>query len=381
MAHGATSSPRRSTCYPAPVELIAGLTDTASADPLAALAQPPEGATVVELRADLVPGLAPSDAVAACPLPLLFTLRSEAEGGRGPDDPAQRTEILRRARDSGVALLDLETSRDRELIGRLGLEPERVVLSWHDPAGTPEDLEARARAMLEAPARWVKVVPTAATLRELEAVLSLHLELGSSRPEKRRLIAFSMGPVGLASRYLAPLLGPPLAFVAWSEGAPAAPGQITAARLLAVVGHLRGRPSRLYGVVGADVSRSLSPLLHSAAYRELDLPYLFIPLSVPSADELDHVFVARGRGLFDRLGLETGGWAVTTPYKRRALAAATVAAPRAKAADAANTLILGPDRVVADTTDADGVVGALVSRGIDPRGAVALVQGLSLIHI
>ena len=361
--------------YRLAMELIASLTPDACGNPLAALSRPPAGAAVVELRADLFPDLAPRSAVAACPLPILFTLRSDQEGGSGPSDPVQRRSRLSAAYEAGAALLDLELDRDRELMRQLGLDPERVILSWHQASGPSPDLRQVCERLLATPARWVKVVPAATTLDDLEQVLALHRRFNTGPQGARRLIAMATGTVGIASRHLAPLLGPPLTFVAWSDAAPAAPGQLTAARLQAVIGHLDGPPQRLFGVVGSDVSRSLSPAMHAAAYHATGLHYLFLPVSVPSEDELAQLFVPSGEGLFSRVGLDVGGWAVTTPYKAAAARAATVQAPRARAAAAANTLVLRPRQVLADNTDGDGVVAAARITGIDPRGRSALVQG------
>ncbi len=357
------------------MELIASLTPEACTDPMAALARPPAAASVVELRGDLFPELDVRAAVSACPLPVLFTLRSCREGGKGPDDPAQRRRLLEHAREAAAALLDLELERDTPLLADLGLEPERIVLSWHDPEGTPPDLERVCERLLELPVRWAKAITTARNLADLEAVLGLHRLLNRSKPARRRLITFAMGEVGVPSRFLAPLMGPPLAFAAWHPDAPAAAGQLAASRLLEVAGHLSAPPQRLYGVVGADVSRSLSPVLHAAAYRELALPYLFLPVSVPDPAELEELFVPRGKGLFDRVGLSTWGWAVTTPYKERAAAVATLAAPRVRRSNAANTLLLREGAIYAENTDADGVVGCLMTAGIDPCGKTAVVQG------
>ena len=354
---------------------IVSLTPEVSDDPLAALASPPDSASVIELRLDLFPDIDIRAAVAACPLPVLATLRSAAEGGRGPDDPATRAGILGAARDAGATLIDLEHARDAELSAKLGLGPEQVVLSWHDPSGTPADLEAIAAGLLESTARIVKLIPTAHSLADLERVLALHQRFNHRRSHNRRLLTFAMGTVGIASRYLAPILGPPMSFAAWRDGAAAAPGQLTVAQLEAVVGHLGGRPRRLFGVVGRDVSRSLSPALHNAGYRALGLPDLFLPISVPDEEELIEVFTFLGDTLFDRVGLAAHGWAVTTPYKDIAAGAAEMAAPRVRRAEAANTLVLREAGMAADNTDADGVVGSLVSLGIDAQGCTAVVQG------
>ncbi len=206
--------------------------------------------------------------------------------------------LLEAAREAGAALIDLEHERDGHLVRALGLAPEQVVLSWHSVDGTPEDLGEIAARMLETPARWVKVVPTATSVADLVAGLELHGRFNDRARQRRRLLTFAMGAPGVASRYLAPLLGPPFSFAAWSEGAEAAPGQLTIAKTTAVISHLNGPPQRLYGVVGSDVSRSLSPALHAAAYRALGLPYLMLPVSVPEATELGGTLRAAGRHLF-----------------------------------------------------------------------------------
>jgi shikimate dehydrogenase/3-dehydroquinate dehydratase type I len=357
------------------MEWIVSLTPEAAEDPLAAIGDPPSGASIVEVRLDLFPEIDVSTAVRACPLPILATLRSQAEGGHGSNDPQVRSRIICDARDAGVSLLDLEYQRDFELVRDLGLSPEQTVLSWHDPHGTPESLPGIVERLMESRARWVKVVPTAGKLRDTISVLGLHRRFNSGRGRSRRLLSFAMGVPGLASRYLAPLLGPPIGYVAWTKAAPAAPGQLSIDCTEAVIGHLNGPPQRVYGVVGADVSASLSPVLHAAGYRSLTLPYVLLPISVSDANELADLFRPRGTTPFDDIGLEAHGWAVTTPYKEQAAAAADHRAPRVLRAGAANTLILGEHSVTAENTDADGIVGSLVSLGVDPQGCTALVQG------
>ncbi len=354
------------------MEPIVTLTPQAAADPVAALGHPPEGARAVEIRVDLLPDLNLEAAMAACPLPVLLTLRSTAEGGRGSTDPLHRRAFVERARDAGADLIDLEFARDRQLSRPLGLPPEQVVLSWHDPDGTPADLEQTVEAMLGTSAGLVKVVPTAGGLDDVVRVLALYT---AATRRRRRLAAFAMGPVGMATRLLGPLLGSPAVFCCWDESAPAAPGQMPVRRMTDIAGHLDGPPQKLFGVIGRDVSSSLSPVLHGAAYRSLGLPFLFVPLSVPDSEQLQLVFRPAGKTAFDQLGLPAAGWAVTTPYKQIAAAAAQLAAPRVVRAGAANTLVLRHGAIFADNTDADGVVASLKAAGIDPAGRAAIVRG------
>lgn len=358
------------------MQWIVTLTPDVADDPLRAISKPPVGADLVEVRMDLLPDLQISDAIAACPLPVLATYRSQNEGGRGSGDAEVRNRLLGAANTAGAALIDAEWNRDVHTIARLGIEPERLVVSWHDVHGTPDDLASIAAGMLEGPGFWVKVVPTSRNLSDLERVLALTCGRSNiPRKNRRRLVAFSMGSPGVASRFLAPLRGAPIGFAAWSDSTAAAPGQLAADRMRASVGHLVGPPRRLFGVVGRDVAQSLSPVLHAAGFRALSTPDLMIPISVETPEELEHLFAPAGATLFDRIGLRAWGWAVTSPYKGLAADAATLCAPRVRRARAANTLVLKNDRVLAENTDADGVVGSLTATGVVLRGARALVQG------
>jgi len=362
-------------CYPPGMDAIVSLTASVSEDPLHALAAPPPGSSLVEIRADLLADLDLAQAVRRCPIPVLITYRSESEGGRGSNDPETRRRVLTGAWESGAQLLDLELNRDLRLMDELGIEPERVMLSWHDSEGTPADLVSVVRTMLETRARWVKVVPFARTLADLTRIVSLQKRFARRNRLESRLIAFAMGPVGLPSRYLSPLLGAPLTFVAWNDAAAAAPGQVTFEALDAAIGHLSGPPQRLFGVIGRDVSASLSPRLHGAAYRSCGLPYAMLPFSIPSATEARRLFQPGAGGIFDGAAPTLHALAVTAPYKELALQHATIAAPRARRAGAANTLILKQGQILADTTDADGITGSLLGAGIDPRGVTVIVQG------
>ena len=340
------------------------------------LIAPPEGADVIELRLDLLRDFDIAMLIATSPLPVLATVRSVAEGGQGPEDPVQRRSILKKAIEGGAHLVDLEWSRDLGLIREFGLPPERIVLSWHDAEGTPGNLNEIAGAMLSEPVALTKMVPTTRSLSDLERIL--RLSTSAATPEKRhrkRLIAFGMGPVGAPSRYLAPLLGAPIGFAAWSTHAPAAPGQQTPRRMNRVIGHIDGPPRRFFGVVGADISESLSPPLHGAAFNAAGFPDVLLPISVPDPADLAHLFVPFGKTMFDRLGLPAHGWAVTTPYKIHAAEAATDSAPRVLKAGAANTLLLRQDRIIAENTDADGVVGSLTASAVQIVGATVLVEG------
>ncbi|GAA1221411.1 shikimate dehydrogenase [Prauserella alba] len=125
--------------------------------------------------------------------------------------------------------------------------------------------------------------------------------------------------------------------------------------------------ARRAAVLGRPVDHSLSPVLHGAAYRALDLPgWTYERIDMDEAGLPAFV---------DGLGPEWVGLSVTMPGKRAALAYATETTPRAAAVGAANTLVPAAAGWRADCTDVDGVIGALRSAGGFTGGGRAVVIG------
>jgi len=162
------------------------------------------------------------------PGPVIATNRLAAEGGRWSGSEPDRRRLLEEALALGVTCLDLELSADagwrRDVAAHRGAT--KLILSWHDFAGTPETarLEAVLKEMLQAEADIVKLVTTAQQPEDNLRVLSL---IPQARARGRDIIAFCMGPLGKWSRVAAPLLGGWLTFAPFSKSGASAPGQLT----------------------------------------------------------------------------------------------------------------------------------------------------------
>lgn len=119
------------------------------------------------------------------------------------------------------------------------------------------------------------------------------------------------------------------------------------------------------GVCGWPVAHSRSPQMHNAALAAAGLAgwrYLRLPLPPELFEETVRALPAAGfRGVN-----------VTIPHKRAALALADRASDAARAIGAANTLTFEEGAIVADNTDAPGLLAALPE---SPRGRTALVLG------
>jgi len=162
------------------------------------------------------------------PGPVIATNRLATEGGRWTGTEADRLALLAEALNLGVTCLDLELAADaifrREMWERRG--KTRLILSWHDFAGTPDTirLEAVLEEMLAAEADIVKLSTLAREPADNLRMLSL---IPRAQARGKEIIAFCMGPLGKWSRVAAPLLGSWLTFAPFSKPGASAPGQLT----------------------------------------------------------------------------------------------------------------------------------------------------------
>jgi len=114
--------------------------------------------------------------------------------------------------------------------------------------------------------------------------------------------------------------------------------------------------TRMAGLIGMPVGHSLSPVLHEAAYAELDIPWGYGLFECP--DE---------RAATERIGRGAGermvGLNVTMPWKRLALSQATIIDDSARAAGGANVLTFLDGEVLGSNTDGAGIVATLSREG------------------
>jgi shikimate dehydrogenase len=111
--------------------------------------------------------------------------------------------------------------------------------------------------------------------------------------------------------------------------------------------------SKICGIIGFPLERTLSPALHEAGFRELELDWAYVPFRVEPG-KADRAIEA-----MRVLGIE--GLSVTIPHKGQAAASADELTSTAEKIGAVNTLFWSKDRslIVGDNTDVDGFVAGL----------------------
>ncbi len=128
--------------------------------------------------------------------------------------------------------------------------------------------------------------------------------------------------------------------------------------------------TRVAGVIGDPVRHSLSPVLHNAAYRALDLDWVYVAFEVPDGAARGAVEAMRVLGL--------AGLSVTMPHKSVIGAYCDEVSPAAGALGSVNTISVAadtPGRLVGDSTDGEGFVRSLRDAGHDPAGESVVLLG------
>lgn len=302
------------------------LCETVTGSTMADLVAARDAATdpdLVELRLDGVAGVDVAQALQGRRRPAIVTCRPVWEGGRfdGGEDARQR--VLSQALELGAEFVDVEWRSLRAAGGAGGFDGllhahhSRIVVSSHDFSGVSGDLCGQARAMRNTGAAVIKVAVTPARLSDTLPLLDVARE-GNA-------VVIGMGDAGVATRLLATRFGS-----RWTYGGKGlAPGQVASARMLEEFRFRTiGDRTLVFGVVGSDVMRSLSPAIHNAALAAAGLDAVCVPLL--ASDFEDFLAFAETLGVV--------GASVATPFLRDALAVSVRSDEAARREGAANTL-------------------------------------------
>jgi 3-dehydroquinate dehydratase / shikimate dehydrogenase len=298
---------------------------------------------------------------------LLYTLRSREEGGSFEGAIRERRERLSEAAKH-YDLIDLEGERD--LTGEMLAEvpPHKRLISWQGAATDSSVLRSRFDRFSRVEALIYKLVFEARKVGDELIPLSFLKSLG-----RTDTVAFTKGRTGFWSRIVAAHLGAPLIFGSVGGGRGAS-GEPTISQLIEDYGLPSLTPfDKIYGIVGSPVFHSLSPRLHNAAYRALGHSSLFVPFHVDSFDEFWQELVMGG--MLEALGVSIRGLTVASPHKESAICVAGASTHMVRRAGATNLFVRNNGHWKADTTDPEGVVLAILARGIPIERKKAAVIG------
>ncbi|MCE5255801.1 MAG: type I 3-dehydroquinate dehydratase, partial [Spirochaetaceae bacterium] len=219
----------------------------------------------------------------------------------------------------------------------------RIIRSCHSLKDVPKDLDG----IWERISQEEDEIPKLAVTPANSAELSRFLNWSSGLPQRDRLLV-AIGDFGVPVRILAGRLGSLFTYSSIiSSNVPlAAPGQL-APQVLNANYRIRETDDKsdCYMLLGGkSVVGSLSPFLHSRAFRDSGKDALMVPL--PS----DSIQAALDNMRFFR----TKGAAITAPFKEEVLPFLTFQSVDVQKIGACNTLVFGDGTLAGYNTDADG---------------------------
>ncbi|KYK56712.1 hypothetical protein DCS_03717 [Drechmeria coniospora] len=342
------------------------------------------GSDAIELRVDLLENKS-LDAVSeqvsilrhAVSIPIIFTVRTESQGGKFPDNLVQeRLDLYRLALKLAVSYLDVEVTSSDD-IWQVVTNSQRhtvIIASHHDISGSLSWRNASWIEFFNRALQYgdiIKLVGVALTMED-----NFHLDSFKARmsaAHKTPLIAINMGAPGRLSRvlngFLTPVSHPCLPEVA-------APGQMSAAEIwqgLTLLGEVK--PLSFY-LVGTPISQSRSPALHNSLFQRTGLPHRYELRE--TNQEIDFRSMLQSDGF--------GGASVTIPLKQQVTKIVDALTPAAKKIGAVNTVVplddhirdpKCPRRFLGDNTDWKGIVYVLSqnARYMPSNGSSTLVVG------
>eukprot|EP00274_Cyanoptyche_gloeocystis_P006319 CAMPEP_0196654866 /NCGR_PEP_ID=MMETSP1086-20130531/4602_1 /TAXON_ID=77921 /ORGANISM="Cyanoptyche gloeocystis , Strain SAG4.97" /LENGTH=573 /DNA_ID=CAMNT_0041986873 /DNA_START=285 /DNA_END=2006 /DNA_ORIENTATION=+ len=325
------------------------------------------GADLVEIRLDYIRDPDIKQILAARVCPAIVTNRPLRENGRFEGSEEERLGLLAQAGELGADYVDVEYDCVSGLRTR---GSAKLILSYHNYTSTPslEELRAIHDQMRASGADVTKVATFANRVTDNLEVFRLL----ASVPDDAPCIGLCMGPCGLMSRALAPKVGSFLTFAAMDSGKETAPGQLSIDALKNLYRFKKiGPTTKVHAIVGSPVAQSMSPAIHNAAFQELDLDCVYVPLLV-APEDLEHTI--RSFAKTEVAGdFAIAGYSVTIPHKEAVLRLADEVDPVAQAIGAGNTLVsVGTDgprrRYMVTNTDWLAAITA-VEDGIRARDA------------
>lgn len=237
-----------------------------------------KGVDAVELRVDLLNDKTTQGVMrqlgllrAAFRLPVIYTVRTQEQLGAYPDENIQGiVNLLSVGVDCRVDWIDVEAClpnwTTETILGKRSSQT-KVIGSYHTPnCATSDELQLMFdKCKLGGAADVLKVVTGAETDADCQRI---H-EVG--RRQDRPYIGLCLGAAGAQARVLNRYFTP----VTHELLAPAAPGQLTAAQLVARRLEQGLIVPKRYYLFGTPIAHSMSPAMHNGAFDALLMPHKY----------------------------------------------------------------------------------------------------------
>ncbi|GEQ67351.1 hypothetical protein JCM33374_g1015 [Metschnikowia sp. JCM 33374] len=294
-------------------------------------------------------------------LPIIYTVRTQSQGGKFPDDQADLLEQLSYLGIKlGVEYLDVQLTGPESFVRRIikAKAFTRVIATYVDVSGKltwkNAEYDNKYNQVIGLNADVVRLIGKATSFKD-----NIDLEHFRSNHTEVPLIAYNIGEQGKLSQVLNTILTP-----VTSEVAPVASTEalLSVGEINRAFSEIGALPAKKFTVVGQPISHSRSPALHNAVYQKLNLPYKFDKFETDDAGKVFEEVMQKP---------DFGGLAVTTPLKLDIMKYVSELSESAKVIGAVNTVkpIEGqPGKFFGDNTDWYGITNSFIRNGVPSIG-------------
>ncbi|WP_461535003.1 type I 3-dehydroquinate dehydratase [Spongorhabdus nitratireducens] len=283
---------------------------------------------------------------------LLYSLKSISEGGNFDGPLTLRHRRLIEA-SPDYDLIELEGERDLTPEVLQAIPADKRLISWQGTPETVEELASRLDKYQRTPARYYRLqLDAASTGDAVPALALLH------RCQRSDLITYGIGPQAIWTQILAAFYGSPImpSLIDANEQS----DYLDAASLVTDFGLPNIYPVKhIFGIAGAKTLKRASLRLHNSAYRNLNLPYLYLPFQADSLHELFDSVINN-----PLMNPAISGLTVVAPFKYQAFDLATSYGGTDVIESACSNLMVNKLGWLALSTDAPGCLDAL--NEVDP---------------
>lgn len=294
----------------------------------------------LEIRLDLLNSGELISALRVIPGKKIASCRRKQDSGFFQGNEKERKIILEKSIISGLFdLIDVEVGTEAiHLIKKY--KNQDFIVSYHDPEKTPDDLHELYESLISIPgARFYKLVTYAQRLSDNLKIKSI---LEKANSEGVPFVSFCMGERGMLSRILSIFWGSEAVYSSLFRSKETAPGQMfygdmeSSYRINKI-----NLSTKVFGVIGNPLRHTLSPAIHNAAYKYMNLNYVCIPMKIDSPDEIFR----------HSKDINLAGIAVTSPFKEKVIPFLHDLDEDAKNIGAANTVIIKDKKLLGYNTD------------------------------
>ena len=299
----------------------------------------------------------------------IATCRRAENGGKFEGTMAAELDVLMKAAapadgQTPFQIVDLELESAESLkkgeLAKLRETGVGLIVSHHNFKET-RDLDGIYSRIQPLAPDFVKIVPTAKSLTDNVTLMRFIEKISDSAA----IVGICMGDAGIISRVLGLRAGSAFTFAAASVGDETGPGQI-AARTLVETYRIEevDAATKVYGVAGNPVNKSLSPIMMNTAFRRETVNAVYLALQTARIEDLVALMAQ----------VPVHGASITMPHKQAILPHLEHMDPLSMKIGACNTVLRQEGKLYGFNTDVAGIVSPLQKR-IDLKGAKVLVLG------